>query len=113
VASLDRKLGRLDAMQQNVRTAVSQPGKPADTYYNAASVLFEGGRDFPAAVKYLKQYLASGELVEDAPAFRAHYLLGRIYQGMGDRTSAAAEYQAALSLASAFEPARAALQQLP
>lgn len=112
VASLDRKLGRLDEMQRNVRTAVAQPGKPADTYYNAASVLYEGGRDFPTAIQYLRQYLASGQLVEDSPAFRAHYLLGRIYQGMENRSAAAAEYQAALDLASGFEPARLALQQL-
>lgn len=112
VASLDRKLERLDEMQRNVRTAVAQPGKPADTYYNAASVLYEGGRDFPTAIQYLRQYLASGQLVEDSPAFRAHYLLGRIYQGMENRSAAAAEYQAALDLASGFEPARLALQQL-
>jgi tetratricopeptide (TPR) repeat protein len=112
VASLDRKLGRLDDMQRNVRTAIGQQNKPAETYYNAASVLYEGGRDFSTAVQYLKQYLASGQLVEDAPAFRAHYLLGRIYQGMGNRSAAAAEYQTALSMASGFAPAREALEQV-
>ena len=50
--------------------------------------------------------------MEDAPAFRAHYLLGRVYEGMGNRAAAAAEYQASLSLASGFAPARTALDQM-
>ncbi len=112
VASLDRRLGRLDEMQKNVQTAVAQPNKPAETYYDAASVLYQGGRNLPAALQYLQRYLASGELVEDAPAFRAHYLAGRIYQQMGNTSAAAAEYQAALALAAGFEPARTALQQV-
>ncbi len=112
VATLYRERGRLDDMQNMVQTAIAQPHKPSETYYNAATVLYQGGRDFPAAADYLKQYLASSGMVEDAPAFRAHYLLGQIYQGMGDRPAAAAEYRASLALASGFAPARRALDSL-
>jgi tetratricopeptide (TPR) repeat protein len=112
VASLYRERGRLDEMQQLVRMAVAQPNKGAETYYNAATILYEGGRDFPAAVQYLKQYLASGQMAEDALAFRAHYLLGQLYEGMGNRPAAIEQYQAALGLASGFSPARAALSRV-
>ncbi len=112
VASLQCKRGQLDQMQKTVQIAIAQQNKPPETYFDGASVLYEGGRDFPAAVQYLKDYLASGQLVEDAPAFRAHYLLGRVYEGMGNRAAAAAEYQASLSLASGFAPARTALNQM-
>jgi tetratricopeptide (TPR) repeat protein len=112
LASLYRERGRLDEMQRTVQTAIAQPDKSAETYYNAATVLYDGGRDFPAAVQYLKQYLASGQMVEDAPGFRAHYLLGQVYQSMGDRSAAMAEYQAALRLASGFAPAQAALSKV-
>ena len=30
---------------------------------------------FPAAVEYLRRYLALNSKVEEAPAFKAHYLL--------------------------------------
>jgi len=48
-------------------------------------------------------------MVEDAPAFRAHYLLGQIYEKMGNKPDAAAEYKASLALASGFAPASKAL----
>ena len=64
--------------------------KPAESYFDAAKELYQGGRDFPEAAQYLQQYLSSGELVEDAPAFRAHYLLGQIYEKMGSSAAAAA-----------------------
>ncbi len=104
-----RNRGRLDDMQKAVQTALAQPNLPAEAYFDAAGTLYLGGRDFPGAVQYLQKYLASGGLVEDAPAFRAHYLLGEIYQKMGRNSAAVAEYQASLSLASGFDRARKAL----
>ena len=84
----------------------------ADTYFDAASELFLGNRDFPDAILYLRKYLASGGLVEGAPAFRAHYLLGQIYEKMGQAPAAVSEYQASLALASGFDRARKALNHL-
>ena len=71
-----------------------------------------GSRDFPDAIVYLQKYLASGGLVEGAPAFRAHYLLGQIYEKMGQERAAVSEYQASLALASGFDRARKALSHL-
>ncbi len=112
LASFYRQRGRLDDMQSAISSALGQPNRPSVTYYDAASELLQAGRDLPAATQYVKTYLSSGTLVEDAPAFRAHYLLGQIYERSGDKASASAEYQASLSLASGFGRARKALDQL-
>ncbi|MGB8889948.1 MAG: tetratricopeptide repeat protein [Candidatus Korobacteraceae bacterium] len=109
LAAFYRNRGRLDDMQNAVRSAVAQPGKPAESYFDAAKELYLGSRDFPGAAQYLQTYLSSGQLVEGAPAFRAHYLLGQLAEKMGNSGAAAAEYEASLSLASGFVPARKAL----
>ena len=103
---------RPDEMQKAISQALAQPNKSAEAYYNAASLLFQSGKDFAAAIQYLKKYLSSGAMVEDAPAFRAHYLLGQIYEKTGDKPNATAEYKAALALASGFAPASKALARV-
>lgn len=112
LASFYRQRGHLDEMHNAIQSALAQSNRPSVTYYDAANELLQAGRNFPAAAQYVKTYLSSGALVEDAPAFRAHYLLGQIYEKSGDRAKASAEYQASLSLASGFDRARKALDQL-
>ncbi len=87
LAAFYRKRGRLDDMQKAVQSAVAQPGKPAESYFDAANELYLGSRDFPGAAQYLQKYLSSGELVEGAPAFHAHYLLGQLEEKMGQQRS--------------------------
>jgi TolA-binding protein len=99
-------------MQAAVHSAMAQPGRKAESYFDAAYELYLGGRDYANAVQYLQKYLGSGELVESAPAFRAHYLLGQLQEKMGQSAAAASEYQASLNLASGFAPARAALSRV-
>ena len=112
LASFYRRRSQFDNMQKAMSQALAQPNKSAEVYYNAASELLSAGRDFPSAVQYLKQYLGSNAMVEDAPAFRAHYLLGQIYEKMGNKSEAATEYKASLGLASGFAPARTALDRV-
>src|SRR5271157_3504614 len=112
LAEFYRVRGRQDDMQKAVETALAQAGIPVDTYFDAANEMFLGKRDFPDAILYLQKYLASGGLVEGAPAFRAHYLLGQIYEKMGQGPAAVSEYQASLALASGFDRARKALNHL-
>jgi hypothetical protein len=50
--------------------------------------------------------------MEEAPAFRAHYLLGQVYEKMGRGSAATSEYEASLALASGFDRARKALGRL-
>jgi len=112
LAAFYRKCGRLDDMQKAVQSALAQAGKPAVSYFDAARELYLSSRDFPGAVQDLQKYLSSGQLVEGAPAFHAHYLLGQLEEKMGNNAGAAAEYQASLSLASGFIPARKALSHV-
>jgi predicted negative regulator of RcsB-dependent stress response len=60
----------------------------------------------------MKAYLQSGHPEEEAPLFRAHFLLGDILLKTGDKDQAAAEYRAALALASTYPPAVEALRHL-
>ena len=112
LASFFRRRSRLDDMQSAISQALAQPGKNAEVYYNASSELLQSGRDLANAVQYLKTYLASNSMVEDAPAFRAHYLLGKLYEKMGNKSGAVNEYKASLALASGFAPATKALDRL-
>jgi tetratricopeptide (TPR) repeat protein len=112
LAAFERRRGRLDAMQNAVQSAMAQSSKPAETYFDAGTELYLGSRDFPEAAEFLQKYLSSGELVEAAPAFRAHYLLGQLNEKMGHNGAAASEYEASLALASEFAPARKALNHM-
>jgi len=112
LAEFYRVRGRPDDMQKAVQSAVALPNRPAETFFDAANELYLGNRDFPNAIVYLQKYLASGGLVEGAPAFRAHYLLGQIYEKVGQDAGAVSEYQASLALASGFDRARKALSHL-
>jgi len=112
LASFYRRQGRLDDMQSAVASAMAVADRPAESYFDAGRELLQGGRDFSGAVKYLQKYLASGELVESSPAFRAHYLIGQLDEKMGQNEAATAEYQASLALASTYVPARKALNRV-
>jgi tetratricopeptide (TPR) repeat protein len=112
LASFFRRRSRFDDMQNAIAQALAQPNKSSEVYYNAASELLQSGRDLPNAVQYLKTYSSSNAMVEDAPAFRAHYLLGQIYEKMGNKSGAVTEYKASLALASGFAPAGKALGRL-
>jgi tetratricopeptide (TPR) repeat protein len=112
LASFYRRRSRLDEMQKAIAQAIAQLNKSAEVYYNAASELFQSGKDLQSAIQYLKKYLDSAAMVEDAPAFRAHYLLGQVYEKIGKKPDAVAEYRASLNLASGFAPASKALGRL-
>ena len=101
--------GRNNEMEQAVMKAVASPRKRLDSMYEAGNLLQRAGRDFPDAVKYLRAYLAQPEKSEEAPAFRAHYLLGTVLDKQGDKAAGRAEFQKSLSLAKGFKPAREAL----
>jgi cytochrome c-type biogenesis protein CcmH/NrfG len=106
-----RHNGNLDQMEQALNHAVQAPGN-SEILVEAAEILVRSGRNLPQASEIVKRYLNSGTPVERAPLFHAHYVLGTVLEKQGDRTGAAREYQAALTLASNFSPARQALQRV-
>jgi tetratricopeptide (TPR) repeat protein len=106
-----RRQKRLDDMEQSL-VKLSQAAAPKpDVLVEGAEMLRRAGRNDPLAIDLLRRYLASGP-VEAAPAFKAHYLLGALLEKQGDRSGAAQEYRASLSLVRNFGLAQQALNRI-
>jgi cytochrome c-type biogenesis protein CcmH/NrfG len=112
LARLYRRTGRLDEMEDAIRHATAPEMNRPDLLMGAAELLISTERNLPEASNLLRRYVSSGGTVEDAPVFKAHYLLGTILARDGDKQAAAQEYRAALSLARNFSLARDALRRL-
>ena len=112
LASFYQSRGRMPEMEKAIVTAVAVPGRTQSVLYDAAGILNRAGRNLPGALEYLHEYLSSGRFDEDAPVFRAHYLLGQILEKMQRRSEAVTEYRAALNMASDFKKAQTALERL-
>ena len=112
LASFYRHTGRLDEMEKVISRASSAPAREPVVLMDAAETLIRAGRNFPGAIQLLRQYLASSSTVEEAPTFKAHYLLGTILEKQGDKRAAAQEYSAALTLAKNFSRAQEALNRV-
>jgi cytochrome c-type biogenesis protein CcmH/NrfG len=104
--------GRLDEMEDAMRHATAPAVNRPDLLMGAAQMLIKTGRDTPEAIQLLRRYVSSGATVEDAPVFKAHYLLGTLLEQQGDKQAAAEQYRAALSPAKSFSPAQDALNRL-
>jgi len=111
VASFYRRTDQKAKMETAVNNAIAAEKKSEETLYDAASILFRAGRNFTLAARLLHTYLKNPNS-DDAPAFKAHYLLGQILEKQGDKGGAAVEYQAALSLAHDFQDAQTALKRV-
>src|SRR4029077_928709 len=103
---------RWDDMEDTINHAVSAQMDRPEILMESGEVLLRSGRNYPAAVEFLRRYLALNSKVEEAPAFKAHYLLGTALEKQGDKQAAAQEYRAALSLAKNFSRAQEALDRL-
>jgi tetratricopeptide (TPR) repeat protein len=103
---------RWNDMEDAIHHAVSAQVDRPEIIMESGEVLLRSGRNFPAAARYLRRYLALSSKVEEAPAFKAHYLLGSVLEKQGDKQGAAQEYRAALSLARNFSRAQEALERL-
>ena len=110
LARFYRRTNRFDEMQAAIQQATSAQNN-RHVLLAAAEILILTQRNLPAAGELLRRYLAS-ETVEDAPAFKAHYLLGSLLEQQGDTRGAAQEYRNALSLARDFSLAQDALKRL-
>jgi tetratricopeptide (TPR) repeat protein len=106
-----RNMKHFDDMQDALKRAATAPIDRADVLVDAASTLLRSNRDLPFAVQLVQRYLAS-PTVEQAPPFKAHYLLGNILEKQGDKQGAAKEYQMALAQAKDFGRAREALDRV-
>jgi tetratricopeptide (TPR) repeat protein len=103
---------RWDDMEQALMHVRSAHLDRPDALVDAAEILIHSQRNLPEAVLLLQAYLKSSAKVEQAPAFKVHYLLGTADEKLGDQPGAAAEYRSALELAREFQPAQQALQRM-
>ena len=99
-------------MDDAVHHVTSAPLDQADALVDAANLLLDTNRNLPEANQLLRRYLSSASTVEQAPAFKAHYLLGTVLEKQGDRQAAAQEYRTALALAKSFSVAQEALNRV-
>jgi cytochrome c-type biogenesis protein CcmH/NrfG len=106
-----RHANRFDDMEDAIRHASTAPMKQPVVLVDSAETLIRAERNYPMAVQLLRRYLDSNT-VEEAPAFKAHYLLGTALEKQGDKAGAAKEYRTALSLARNFSLAQEALNRV-
>jgi tetratricopeptide (TPR) repeat protein len=112
LASFYRHRERLAEMEDAIHHAVAGKIDPPESLMEAGEQLAHIGRNLPLAVELLRRYIKDGPAVEEAPVFKAHYLLGTVLEKQGDKKGAAAEYSAALSLAKGFNRAKEALDRV-
>lgn len=106
-----RRAGRMAELDDAVAKLNAAPLKNPDVLLDAGTQLLRAEHNLPVAAQLFQRYLA-GKTVEDAPAFRAHTFLGTVYEKQGDKKAAAAEFRAALVLASSYRPAREGLKRV-
>src|SRR6266568_8765645 len=97
---------RYNDMEQALTRVRSAPLDRPDALVDAAEILIHSQRNFQEAVELLRTYLNSEKKVEQAPAFKVHYLLGAAAEKSGDKQAASTEYKSALALAREFQPAQ-------
>jgi cytochrome c-type biogenesis protein CcmH/NrfG len=112
LARFCRRAFRFDDMEEAIGHATAPQLNRPDVLISAAEILMQSGHNPAGAARLLERYLSSPTPVEDAPVFEAHYLLGTLFERQGQPQKARAQYQAALTLASNFAPARSALERL-
>jgi tetratricopeptide (TPR) repeat protein len=103
---------RYNDMEQALTHVRPAPLDRPDALVDAAEILIHAQRNLQEAVDLLRTYLNSSQKVEQAPAFKVHYLLGAAAEKLGDKQGAATEYTSALALAKEFQPAQQALQRM-
>jgi len=112
LAQFYKHVGRMAEMDDAIHQVASAPLDQADVLVDAAHLLLDTDRDLAEANRLLRRYVSSASTVEQAPAFKAHYLLGTVLEKQGDKQAAAREYRAALTLAKSFSAAQEALNRV-
>lgn len=96
------------AMRQAIQSGIAaDPGK-GPALVQGATLLIEKHQDPAQAEQMLRQYLASRQQSEGAPAFQVQVQLGKLLAKNGDLAAAAQQFAAAHALAGQYEPAQQA-----
>lgn len=106
LGSFYQKQHDIPRMQQAIHSGLEAPGARGEPLVDAAHLLIRSDQDPQAAIRLLRDYLASPEKSEDEPAFRVHLLLAQLLSKQGDSAGAAREIQSASAIASIYHPTR-------
>ncbi|HTA87144.1 MAG TPA: tetratricopeptide repeat protein [Silvibacterium sp.] len=100
LGSFYRRRERWDEMLAAVHSgAVAAERDHGPALADGASTLMKAGREPQLAIEWMRDYLASNALSEDAPAFVIHARIGDLLKQQGDAHGAQQEYGAARALA--------------
>lgn len=103
--------GRMDDMDRALRSLefsrLDHPAALAD----GASIVLRTGRNYSLGIRLLRRYLST-QTVEEAPAFKAHVMLGELLEKQGDPSAAAEEYRTALDMAHSYTIAQDRLKRV-
>lgn len=114
LAAFFRRRYRFDEMESTINQA-SQAAMRSQRFsalLDAAEMLCNTNRNFNTALEMVRNYISAPQHSEDAPVFRAYYLLGSLLEKLGNKQAALEQYRTALSLASGFGPAQMALRRI-
>jgi len=112
LASFYRRRERWDDMTQAIKTGIAADKAHTVAQVDGASTFIRTQRELQLAAQMLRDYIASSQKSEDAPAFRVHVELGKLLAKQGDKEGAKREFQAALALAHDYKPAASQLAAL-
>ena len=112
LAGFYRHTDRLDEMEQALRTMETRPPDHSAALPDGAGMLLKSGRDLPMATRLARRYRSSTDMIEEAPAFKVYNLLCELLEKQGDRTAAAEQYRAALTLAHSYHRAEEGLKRV-
>jgi tetratricopeptide (TPR) repeat protein len=112
LAGFYRHANRLADMEKALQNLETHPLDHPAALVDGASLLLRTDRDYPLATRLIRRYLSSSNTVEEAPAFKAHCLLGELLEKQGDRAAAADEFRTALTMAHSYRPAQDGLKRV-
>jgi cytochrome c-type biogenesis protein CcmH/NrfG len=112
LALFESHAGDAAQMQDAIHKASAAPLNQPEILLEAADLLIQNGRDLPLAKQLLQRYLAGMPSRNEALAFKAHYLLGKLLEQEGNETGARGEYVASLALDHSYEPSLVALNRV-
>ena len=100
LGSFYRRRERWDEMLAAVESgAVAAEHDHGPALVDGASTLMKAGREPQMAIAWMRDYLASNALSQDAPAFVVHTRIGILLKQQGDTQGAQREFAAARALA--------------
>ena len=102
---------RYEEMNQALAHTETAPIDHPESLMHAGNLLLRSQQNYPLAVRLLQRYL-SNRLCEEGPAFKAHTILGEVLAKQGDKTGAAQEFRAALSLYGNYTRAKDDLKKI-